>query len=96
MVLFGTEQSHDLIGAHASHLAAAGRVPQPPDQSLSPALRSLGAHNLEHTTDLDYLNLVSGVQAMLGPQMRGDGDLALAVQYHDLVSHKVTGITTTT
>jgi hypothetical protein len=84
MGLFGTEQRHDLIGAHASHLAAAGRVPQPPNQSLSPALRSLGPHNLQHTTDLDYLNLISAVQSMLGPQVRGDGDLALAVQYHDL------------
>jgi hypothetical protein len=88
MGLFGTEQRHDLIGAHASDLAAAGCVPQPPDRSLSPALCSLGTHNLEHTADLYYLNLISGVQSMLGPQVRGDGDLALAVQYHDPLSLK--------
>src|SRR5712691_5412173 len=91
--LVGTEQRHDLIRAQASHLCAASRIAQPPDQTLAPALRCLIAHNLEHTTDLDYLDLIPGMQPVLGSQVRGDGDLALTVQHHDTLQ-VVTGVTT--
>jgi hypothetical protein len=73
-----TQQRHDLVSAHARHVPAGGRVAQPPDQPLPPALSSLGADYLKHAADLDDLNLIAGMQSVLGSQMRRDGQLALA------------------
>src|ERR1700761_2029381 len=78
--LLATEEGHDLVGAHARGLLPAGGAAQPADQPLPPALGSLRADDLEGATDLDDLDLVPRVQAELGPQVRGYGQLAFAVQ----------------
>src|ERR1022692_416829 len=78
-----TEQCHDLVGTQAGHVPAGRRVTQPPGQALAPGLRRLVAHNLQGTPYLDDLDLIAGMQAILNPQMRRDGHLALAVQHHD-------------
>src|SRR6202042_3519648 len=64
-----TQQRHDLVGAHACHVLAGGRVAQPPDQPLPPGFGSLGADDLERAADLDDLDLIAGVQPVLVPQM---------------------------
>jgi len=69
-VSLATEQRLDLVGTHARHFPAGSRVTQPPDQALAPALRPLGAHNLQGTTHLDDLDLIARMQAILNPQMR--------------------------
>src|ERR1700761_322330 len=68
-----TQQRHDLVGAHARDFLAGGRVPKAPDQALPPAFGSLGADNLKHAASLDNLDLIAGVQSVLGPQVRRDG-----------------------
>src|ERR1700752_2486574 len=68
-----TQQRHDLVGAHARHVLAGGRVTQPPDQPLPSALGTLRADDLKRASDLYDLDLVPGVQPVLGPQMRRDG-----------------------
>src|ERR1700721_302975 len=78
-----TQQRHDLVGAHARHLLAGRRIAQSADHPLPPALGSLDADDLKRAADLDDLYLVPGVQPVLGPQVRRDGQLALAVQNHD-------------
>src|SRR5450756_65046 len=78
-----TQQRHDLVGAHAGHVLAGGGVAQSPDQPLPPALGPLSADDLKLPADLDDLDLISGVQPVLGPQVRRDGQLAFAVQHHD-------------
>jgi len=77
------QQRHDLVGAHARHVLAGGGVAQPPDQPLPPALGPLSADDLKLPANLDDLDLISGVQPVLGPQVRRDGQLAFAVQHHD-------------
>src|ERR1035437_4766280 len=86
-----TEQRHDLVGAHARHVLAGGRPPHllaggrpadPPAQPLPPALSPFGADDLERAANLDDLDIIPGMQPVLGPQMRRDGHLACAVQYH--------------
>src|ERR1700756_627945 len=78
-----TQQRHDLVGAHARAPLAGGRVAQPPDQPLAPAFSPLGTDDLKRAVDLNNLDLVAGVQPVLGPQVRRDGQLAFAVQHHD-------------
>src|SRR5690348_14074313 len=77
-----TEQRHDLVGTHARYISRSCRITQPPDQPLAPAFCALLAHYLQRTVHLGNLNLVAGMQAELGPEVRRDGHLALAVQHH--------------
>src|SRR5579863_5198910 len=78
-----TQQRHDLVGAHARHVLPGGGVAQTPDQPLPPALCSLGADDLKRAANLDDLDLIPGVQPVLGPQVRRDGHLPFAIQHHD-------------
>src|ERR1700722_2653473 len=68
-----TQQRHDLIGGHAYHVRAGPRSPPPPAQPLSPALSPLRTDDLQRAVDLDDLNLVPGVQPVLGTQLRRYG-----------------------
>src|SRR5262245_19582570 len=81
--LLGTEQRHDLVSTHASDLPAGSSATQPPDQSLTPALRPLGTDDLQSATHLDDLDLITRMQGILRPQMRRDGHLTLAIQHHE-------------
>ena len=95
--LLATEEGHDLVGAHASDVLPGGGAAQPPDQPLPAALGPLCADDLKGTAHLDDLDLVPGVQPVLGPQMRRDGYLAFAVQYYGgLPRTQVACITPTT
>src|SRR3984957_17782254 len=85
-----TQQRHDLVGAHPRHFLASRRIAQPPNQPLPPALGSLGADDLKRAADFDDLHLVPGMHPVLGPQIRWDGQLALAVQNHDDLRERVT------
>src|SRR2546423_13764366 len=40
--LLGTEQVHDLVGAHSLDIRARRGVAQPPDEAMAPGLRPLG------------------------------------------------------
>src|SRR5581483_2610197 len=93
---FATQQRHDLVGAHARDVVPGGGVTQPAGQPLPPGPGSLGADNPERTADLDDLDLIAGVQPVLGPQMRRNGHLAFAVQHHDSLLRRVSRITSTT
>src|SRR5579862_6503206 len=86
--LLATEEGHDLIGAHARDVLPGGGAAQPPDQPLPPALGPLGADDLESAIHLDDLDLVPGVQPVLGPQVRRDRQLTFAVQNHDSLPPK--------
>src|ERR1700722_777432 len=85
-----TQQRHDLVGAHPRHFLASRRIAQPPNQPLPPALGSLGADDLKRAAAFDDLHLVPGMHPVLGPQIRWDGQLALAVQNHDDLRERVT------
>src|ERR1700759_2778953 len=76
------QQGHDVVSAQAGHVTAAGRVTQPPGQTLSTGWPCLGAHDLQVTVDFNDLDVVTCVQSVLSSQLRRDGHLALAVQHH--------------
>src|SRR5579875_2451335 len=80
--LLATQQRHDLVGGHARHIPPGGGVPQPPGQPLPSAFGSLTPDDLQCAVDLDDLDFVARVQPVFGSQVRGDGQLALAVQHH--------------
>src|ERR1039457_3244059 len=62
--------------------AEASLATEQPDQPLSPALTPFRADDLERAANLYDLDIIPGMQPVLGPQMRRDGHLAFAVQYH--------------
>src|SRR5256886_13537203 len=80
--LLGTEQVHDLVGAHSLDVRARRGVAQPPDQALTPGLRPLGLDDPQAPVDLHHLDLIAFTQAELGAKMGRYGHLPLAVQYH--------------
>src|ERR1039457_1320411 len=77
-----TEQRHDLVRAHARHVLAGGRTAEPPDRPLSPALSPCRPDDPEPPANLYDLGIIPGRPPVPGPQMRRDGHLAFAVQYH--------------
>src|SRR6266704_7125217 len=93
--LLGTEQVHDLVGAHSLDVRARRGVAQPPDEALTPGLRPLGPDDLQDPADLHHLDLIAFTQAELGAKMGRYRHLPLAVQHHRGL-HRVSRITSIT
>lgn len=77
-----TEKLHDLVGAHRGR----GRAPQTLGGTLTAGPTPPAPADLQRVADLHDLDLVAGLQAIPLPQLRGDGELILAVEPHETTS----------
>jgi hypothetical protein len=80
-----TEQAQQFIGTHGGRCSTSNT----PYKSLAATCASLNARDTQRVTIVDDVEFITFVQSMSLSQVRGNRDLALAIQTHFVSYHVI-------